>query len=114
MPMSRLKKNLLVLPTLKDIVITLAALAAAGIIGLLLIKINGDSYIQIVFVLVVAIVSRFTNGYLCGFIASLAGMLAVKRKEYLHGRTDYRSYSFHGNFHARGLPALYTAYRPLP
>ena len=77
MPMSRLKKNLLVLPTLKDIVITLAALAAAGIIGLLLIKINGDSYIQLVFVLGVAIVSRFTNGYLCGFIASLAGMLAV-------------------------------------
>lgn len=71
MPMSRLKKNLLVLPTLKDIVITLAALAAASIIGLLLIKINGDSYIQLVFVLGVAIVSRFTNGYLAASLRPL-------------------------------------------
>lgn len=77
MPGSRLKKNILVLPTFKDIVITLAVLAAAAAVGLLLIKYDVDRYIQLVFVLGVAIVSRFTNGYLCGFIASLAGMLAV-------------------------------------
>lgn len=77
MSMSRIKKNILVFPGIKDMIITLAVLAAEGAAGMLLIKFNAGSCIQPVFVLGAAIVSRFTNGYLCGFTASLAGLLAV-------------------------------------
>ncbi|MDY3791068.1 MAG: DUF4118 domain-containing protein, partial [Oscillospiraceae bacterium] len=75
--MSRIKKYLTALPDLKDIIFTVCVLAAASIVGLMLIKIDGNCYIQLVFVLCVVIVARVTKGYLCGLIASLAGMLAV-------------------------------------
>lgn len=75
--MSRVKKYLTALPNLKDIIFTVCVLAAASLVGLLLIKIEGNCYIQMLFVLCVVIVARFTNGYLCGLIASLVGMLAV-------------------------------------
>lgn len=77
MAMSRIKKYLTVLPDAKDIIFTVIMLAVSSLIGLLLIKVEENCYIQLIFVLCVAIVSRFTKGYLCGLIASLAGMLAV-------------------------------------
>lgn len=75
--MSRIKKYLTALPDIKDIIFTVCVLAAASIVGRMIIKIDGNCYIQLVFVLCVVIVSRFTKGYLCGLIASLVGMLAV-------------------------------------
>ena len=75
--MSRIKKYLTALPDIKDIIFTFCVLAAASIAGLLLIQIKGDCYVQLLFILCVVFISRFTNGYLCGLIASLAGTLAV-------------------------------------
>lgn len=75
--MSRVKKYLTVLPGIKDIVITVCIFAAASIVGFLLTKIRGDCYVQLLFILCVVFISRFTNGYLCGLIASFAGTLAV-------------------------------------
>ena len=75
--MSRLKKYLTVLPDIKDYLFTAALLIAAGLIGLLLLKLDGCNYIQYIYILCVVIISRFTKGYLCGFISSVAGMLAV-------------------------------------
>lgn len=77
MSISRVKKYLTALPDVKDIIFTVCMLALASIVGRMIIRIDGNCYIQLVFVLCVVIVSRFTKGYLCGFIASLAGTLAV-------------------------------------
>lgn len=64
-------------PGLKDYIVTAIVIGIACLMGYVLLKIGGEHYIQLVFVLAVAVVSRFTNGYLCGLIASLAGMFAV-------------------------------------
>lgn len=77
MPMSRIKKYLTALPELKDIIFMVCVLAAASIVGLFLVQIRGDCYVQLLFILCVVFISRFTNGYLCGLIASFAGTLAV-------------------------------------
>ena len=76
-PMSRIKKYLTALPDVKDIIFTVCVLAAASIVGLFLVQIRGDCYVQLLFILCVVFISRFTNGYLCGLIASFAGTLAV-------------------------------------
>ena len=65
------------MPSLKDYPLTLGVLACACIISAILIKLNVSDYAQLIFVLAVAVISRFTNGYLCGLIASLIGMFAV-------------------------------------
>ena len=77
MSMSRIEKYLTALPCLKDIIFTVCVLAAASIVGLFLIQIRGDCYVQLLFILCVVFIARFTNGYLCGLIASLAGTLGI-------------------------------------
>lgn len=74
---SRIKKYLTALPDVKDIIFTVCVLAVASVVGFLLTKIRGDCYVQLLFILCVVFISRFTNGYLCGLISSLAGTLAV-------------------------------------
>ena len=72
-----LKKQLGALPERKDYILTLAVLAVACVLSGLLVNFDGSSYVQLIFVLAVAVISRFTNGYLCGLISSLLGMFAV-------------------------------------
>ena len=72
-----LKKQLGALPERKDYILTLAVLAVACVLSALLVNFDGSSYVQLIFVLAVAVISRFTNGYLCSLISSLLGMFAV-------------------------------------
>lgn len=65
------------MPSLKDYLLTLAVLAGACILSEALVKLDINDYVQLIFVLAVALISRLTNGYLCGLIASLIGMFAV-------------------------------------
>ena len=77
MSMSRIKKYLTALPDIKDIIVTICVLAFADMIGFMLVQIRGDDYVPFLFILSVVFIARFTNGYLCGLVASLAGTLAV-------------------------------------
>lgn len=72
-----LKKQLGALPERKDYIFTLAVLGVACVLSALLVNFDGSSYVQLIFVLAVAVISRFTNGYLCSLISSLLGMFAV-------------------------------------
>ncbi len=65
------------MPRIRDYFITAAILMASCVIGIFLLRAESENYIQLIFVLAVVLVSRLTNGYLCGIIASLAGMFAV-------------------------------------
>ena len=57
-----LKKQLGALPERKDYILTLAVLAVACVLSGLLVNFDGSSYVQLIFVLAVAVISRFTNG----------------------------------------------------
>lgn len=77
MPKARLKKLLSAMPERRDYIFTLTVLAVACILSALLVNLDSSNYVQLIFVLAVAVISRFTNGYLCGLISSLLGMFAV-------------------------------------
>ncbi len=62
----------------RDILITAVSLACATALCFLLQKIHlGDAYVAMIFVLAVAAVARFTDGYVCGIVASLAAVIGV-------------------------------------
>ena len=62
----------------KDAVKTGVVLAAASLTCLLLKPIaSGDSHVPLIFVLAVLIVSRITEGYLCGLIAACLSVIGV-------------------------------------
>lgn len=65
------------MPSPKDYPLTLGVLAGACLICTLMIRLDINNYAQLIFVLAVTVISRFTNGYLCGLIASIIGMFAV-------------------------------------
>ena len=73
----KLGKLLSIMPRWYDYLLTAAILAAACIISIIIVSVDEESYVQLVFVLAVALVSRFTNGYLCGLMFSFIGMFAV-------------------------------------
>ena len=64
--------------TIKDILITVCALTGAALMCLLLRQVDeGDIYVSMIFLLAVAVVSRFTTGYFYGIAASVIGVLGV-------------------------------------
>ncbi len=64
--------------SLKDAAITVALIVAAFIIcALLRFAAEGDVYVPLIFVLAVVIISRLTNGYFWGVIASFAAVFGV-------------------------------------
>ena len=64
--------------TIYNIGITTTALLCAAALCFLLRQIHlGDAYVSMIFVLAVAGVARFTDGYLWGIIASLVAVLGV-------------------------------------
>ncbi|MBQ5333456.1 MAG: DUF4118 domain-containing protein [Oscillospiraceae bacterium] len=75
--MSGLKKYLTVMPDFKDYIFTAAVLISAVGAGLLLRRFDDGGYGHMIYFLCVVLVARFTKGYLCGFISSVVGMLAV-------------------------------------
>ncbi len=63
---------------LRDLGLTVGILIAACGLCFVLGKIDSNAnYVSIVFVLAVFMCARFTEGYLCGILASIAGVLAV-------------------------------------
>lgn len=63
---------------LRDVLITLLTLGAAALLCVLLRRMDqGDIYVSMIFVLAVAVVSRFTDGYAYGIVASVVGVLGV-------------------------------------
>ena len=66
---------------LKNLGVALGVLAMATAVCLLLGKIDdvdhGDAYVSMVYILAVLLISRLTDGYAWGIIASLTGVLAV-------------------------------------
>ena len=75
--MSGLKKYLTVMPDFKDYIFTAAVLISGVGAGLLLRRFDDGGYGHMIYFLCVVLVARFTKGYLCGFISSVVGMLAV-------------------------------------
>lgn len=67
--------------TLKSLIITIGILSAATGIGLLLDRMDdishSDAYVSMLFILAVFLISRVTQGYLFGLIASVYGVLVV-------------------------------------
>lgn len=64
--------------SLKDTLITAAVLALAVILCIGLRRMNtGDTYVSMIFLLAVAVVSRLTTGYVYGIIASFASVIGV-------------------------------------
>lgn len=61
-----------------DLAVMLAALSCAAALCVLLRTVDGgDSYVSMIFLLAVAIISRFTTGYFWGIAASVVGILGV-------------------------------------
>lgn len=64
--------------SLKDCLLSLLILLAATTVCLLLNLIdNTFSYIPLIYILAIFLISRFTNGYTCGIIASLLSVLII-------------------------------------
>ncbi|MDD3242607.1 MAG: DUF4118 domain-containing protein [Eubacteriales bacterium] len=64
--------------SVRDLAVTVAILAAAaGICAALRMLDEKGSYVSMIFILAVFLVSRFTNGYFFGLLASLLSVLAV-------------------------------------
>lgn len=82
-------KNLKPKEIIKDWIIMILVLGAACLLGSIVVRIDGDSYIRLIFVLAVAIISRFTNGYFYGLASSFAGMLAANIIAYPFFRLDF-------------------------
>lgn len=62
----------------RDWLITAATLGGACLLCMLLRRMDeGDIYVSMIFLLAVAVVARFTNGFFYGIAASVAGVLAV-------------------------------------
>lgn len=62
----------------RDLLITAITLGAAGMLCMLLRRMDeGDIYVSMIFLLAVAVVARFTNGFFYGIAASVVGVLAV-------------------------------------
>ncbi len=63
---------------LRDMCITMGLLAAAAIVcSILNVQGNGDTAVPLVFVLVVLLISRFTEGYFYGLFATIASVFGV-------------------------------------
>lgn len=63
---------------LRNMLIMLATLAGAALLCVLLrLMDEGDTYVSMIFLLAVAVVSRLTTGYVYGIIASVVGVLGV-------------------------------------
>ena len=61
-----------------DAAVTLLSLCVTGMVCVLLRSFSdGDTYVPLLFVLCVLVVSRFTNGYICGIAAALIAVLGV-------------------------------------
>lgn len=66
------------LRVLHDALLTAFAFASAGLLCSLLRRLaEGDGYVSLVFVLAVAVVSRWTEGYFWGIFGSLCGVICV-------------------------------------
>lgn len=89
-----LKKQLSLLPGPADYIITAGVLAGAWLLSLVMIRFDGDHYIHMVYVLAVVIISRYTNGYLCGLIASVVSMLCANLVVYPYFRLDFSMASY--------------------
>ena len=64
--------------TLRDTATTLGVLACAALICMLLrLMDDGDTYVTMIFMLAVILVSRLTNGYFYGIAASVVGTLGI-------------------------------------
>lgn len=64
--------------TVRDTLITAATLACAALLCLLLrLMDEGDTYVSMIFLLAVVVVSRLTTGYCYGIAASVIGVLGV-------------------------------------
>lgn len=88
--------------TLKDFLITIFFVAVASFVSYI-VKINGNATdsLAIIYTLTVVIVSRFTNGYIWGIIASILGIIGVN---FLF---TYPYLAF--NFMLSGYPLTFTA-----
>lgn len=63
---------------LRDILVTSLTLSAAALLCILLRRMDrGEIYVSMIFLLAVAVVSRFTDGYVYGIAASVIGVLGV-------------------------------------
>jgi len=98
---SRLKKEMSQLPKGRDFILTAAVLISAGAVSALMVRAESGSYVQLVFVLAVAVISRLTNGYLCGLIASVLGMFAANYAfTYPYFRLDFSTADYSVTFAA--------------
>jgi two-component system sensor histidine kinase KdpD len=62
----------------KDLTITLLILTAAAAVSFLLNSIDGsDTYVPMIFVMAVFLISKYTNGYLFGIVSSFIGVILV-------------------------------------
>ena len=86
----------------KDICITAGILGIASLVALLLQRFGStDTHVPLLFVLAVLYLSRFTQGYVCGIVAS---MIAVVEVNYV-----FTYPYFEINFTLTGYPLTFVA-----
>lgn len=74
--MEKLKSQI----TVKDTLITIGILGATSVAVYLLqqfVSSNSDSHVPLLFVLAVLFISRFTDGYIYGLVASMVAVVGV-------------------------------------
>lgn len=74
-----MKNKTLSLPTIKEILLTAGALVSTTFLCSFLrsVTIGETTYVPLLFVLCVLLVSRFTEGYICGIAAAIIAVLGV-------------------------------------